>query len=705
MSFNKQNMEEFKHTYVDFKIDENPQPNNLDGLKLIGIVREDGELNPLITEYGLYGEKMKYGIIDSGSVLPTHVEFANEPDRVTLEEPELPVDLHATHVAGTSAAIGVNPQSQGVAGKVNIHSFSFNSPFEKFENCGVNEINSVNNSYGTRQGWYFNRNLSRWEWYGYSYEYFVNNYADPLPPELQQDPYFGKYTSLAQNTDNSMETYKNMLLCFSAGNDRSDGSPDSDTNWFIRSSVSGWTEIDRNEYPLAPKPDEGFNTIGLFASAKNHLAVGASIDSSGESTVFSGWGTTNDLRIKPEVVANGLQVFSCSNASNTSYDTLSGTSMSCPFATGCSILIQEFCQKYLSYFPKSSTAKGSLIHGADFYEIPNDANVSGKHGYGIINMNNTLKFLDEVYKNTDGYALYNNEVMTNDDTEKIYTFDNGDAFKSLVVTLCWTDVPGVGNDTFSIQEPDDKSIINRLGLYIEHTNTQGQSTFYYPFRVGAYNENATMETSTEFDSSKIISYDNTQKIIIPETILDGIVKIVVLRDNTLTGNSQDFSLLVSNDTQPSCFVEGTKIMVDDDKFVDVKDLKVGDYVKTYKHGLKKIKFVYNKNHLNSRGLLQQIRKLDNGVYLTGGHSILLDNIPDGVPDKYKDLGKIDDKQLCLSVYAENSVMIENNDLYKVYHIVLENEDIYGRYGVYAGDNMENIVLCESLSYDWYSKYK
>ena len=50
----------------------NPQPNNLDGLKLIGIAQSDGTPNPFITQYNLTGNGRNYGIIDGGMVLSTH---------------------------------------------------------------------------------------------------------------------------------------------------------------------------------------------------------------------------------------------------------------------------------------------------------------------------------------------------------------------------------------------------------------------------------------------------------------------------------------------------------------------------------------------------------------------------------------------------------------------------------------------------------
>ena len=54
---------------------------------------------------------------------------------------------------------------------------------------------------------------------------------------------------------------------------------------------------------------------------------------------------------------------------------------------------------------------------------------------------------------------------------------------------------------------------------------------------------------THLTTNKLISYDNTQKIIINDQSLEGTVKVYVRRDNTLTGGSQNFSLAVSLDAE------------------------------------------------------------------------------------------------------------------------------------------------------------
>ena len=114
------------------------KPNNLDGLILIGVYD-----NPYITQYGLTGANMKYGIVDDGNVLSTHQEFANITNRVILNNSSLSNDNHATHVAGTSCAVGVEPQAKGVAPDALIYSFDYDNATTNINDCGANSINAV----------------------------------------------------------------------------------------------------------------------------------------------------------------------------------------------------------------------------------------------------------------------------------------------------------------------------------------------------------------------------------------------------------------------------------------------------------------------------------------------------------------------------------------------------------------------------------
>lgn len=499
-----------KKVPINEQTTEEIKPNNLDGLDLIKVTN-----NPFITTFGLTGQNYKIGIVDEEAVFK-HYEFSNN-DRVKFQETTT-VNNHATHVAGTCAAFGYDAQAKGVAPEANIYSYTFNDWENNLIQCGSNGYNSCNNSWGYIIGWYYNY------YFGLTYEYYIANYqSGPI-----RSPDFGKYAVYSYDTDVIAQTYENLLMCFAAGNDRNDDYPGG--TWYIYSTTSGsWTAMDPNTYP-PPEPDGDYNSIGMLGSAKNVLTVGATIDTDITPTGFSNWGPTNDLRIKPEVMANGASVYSTLSTGYTAYGNLSGTSMATPFVTGCGCLVQQFIEEQLGYFPESSLVKACLIHGAVAPTI------NAKNGYGLLDMENTLKYLDYVHQ--DLYLL-KRETITNSDTLDSFTFTNLGT-GSFVATLCYNDVEGPIQADYSTSQV----IVNRLGLYIENNGT-----YYYPYRLESETADAVMKTSSSYDASLVYDWDNSQKIIIPSG-LTGTVNVYVRRMNSLTG-SQKYSLLISNNFENS----------------------------------------------------------------------------------------------------------------------------------------------------------
>jgi subtilisin family serine protease len=100
---------------------------------------------------------------------------------------------------------------------------------------------------------------------------------------------------------------------------------------------------------------------------------------------FSSWGPTDDGRIKPDIVGDGVDVLSTGNANPASYITLSGTSMSAPNITGSLYLLQEYySQKNGGAFMRAATLKGLACHTAF------DAGNAGPdyiYGWGLLDMN------------------------------------------------------------------------------------------------------------------------------------------------------------------------------------------------------------------------------------------------------------------------------------------------------------------------------
>ena len=98
---------------------------------------------------------------------------------------------------------------------------------------------------------------------------------------------------------------------------------------------------------------------------------------------FSGWGPTDDGRIKPDLVTKGVAVKSCLADSNNAYATWNGTSMATPGATGALLLLQEHYNDTYSTFMKAATLKALAIHTAD--ETGPNPGPDYMFGWGLMN--------------------------------------------------------------------------------------------------------------------------------------------------------------------------------------------------------------------------------------------------------------------------------------------------------------------------------
>jgi hypothetical protein len=153
----------------------------------------------------------------------------------------------------------------------------------------------------------------------------------------------------------------------------------------------------------------------------------------------------------------------------------------------------------------------------------------------------------------------------------------------------------------------------------------------------------------------------------------------------------------------TCFVKGTNILSKNNEYVKIEDLKIGDEIKTFKNGYVKIKYILVRKMKNENAI-HQIHKLKNeNLFLTGGHSLLVDDLNESekinILKTWGELKKVDDKFLLLTCFATNPnvIKIDDNNIYDLYHIVLENENEDGQYGIYS-----NNVLTESMSIKCYN---
>jgi subtilisin family serine protease len=99
---------------------------------------------------------------------------------------------------------------------------------------------------------------------------------------------------------------------------------------------------------------------------------------------FSSWGPTDDGRIKPDLVANGVGLLSSVASNDFSYSSYSGTSMSSPSTAGSlGLLIQHYRATHAGADMRSAALKGLALHTAD--ECGGNPGPDYSFGWGLLN--------------------------------------------------------------------------------------------------------------------------------------------------------------------------------------------------------------------------------------------------------------------------------------------------------------------------------
>jgi PKD repeat protein len=434
---------------------------------------------------------------DGGAVRATHQEFNNSgSSRVTQMDNAPTVSDHSTHVAGTLIAGGVSALAKGMANGATLKAWEWTSDVSEMAAAAANGLEISNHSYGYIRGWYYNN--SSWVWYGNS---SVSSSEDYL---------FGFYNSYSKSWDEVAYNAPYYLIVKSAGNDRMEG-------------PTGGT------YPKDGAPN-GYDCIGEVGVAKNILTVGAVNDVpdyAGPSSVvmssFSGWGPADDGRIKPDIVANGVGLYSCLGSGNTAYGSYSGTSMASPNAAGTMALMQQHYRNTHDASMRAATLKGLVIHTAD--EAGPNPGPDYMFGWGLMNANRAAQVITG---DAAGTCTIDELVLNNGGSYSLEV--QSDGTQSLTVTLCWTDPPGT--PTAAMLDPSTPMLVHDLDLRVT-----GNSTTFYPWKLDRNNPANVATRSSENN------VDNVEQVLI-EAPVPGTYTILIDHDGTLA-QAQAYSLIVS----------------------------------------------------------------------------------------------------------------------------------------------------------------
>ena len=436
--------------------------------------------------YNLDGSGIKVGVWDGGSVRNTHQEFRT--NRVVKRNSTAANDDHATHVAGTIGATGVQASAKGMAPLVTIDSYDWNSDYAEMTAAGAatatdpaTKVPLSNHSYG----------------------------YNAVTADM------GRYNAECNTTDALALSLPYYLIFWAAGNEQ-------DT----LTALGGYQSITYN---------------GL---SKNILTVGAADDavtsgvrdvSKGILAYFSSMGPCDDGRIKPDLVANGVSVNSSISTSDTAYDaTYSGTSMATPNAAGsATLLVQLYKNNFSGQLMRSSMLKALMIHTADDVGRPGP---DYQYGWGYLNVKAAADVI-LAHKASLSAPKMVEDSVSNASKTKTYSYV-WDGTSPLRATLCWTDPAGAAQTG---ADSRTANLVHNLDLKITAPDgTTVHQPYTMPF-VGTWTTNSMVLNATKGKNN----VDNVERVDIPTPGQSGTYVVTVSLDGTLTTTNQIFSLVVT----------------------------------------------------------------------------------------------------------------------------------------------------------------
>ena len=479
----------------------------------------------------LDGSGQTLGIWDGGNVRSSHVELAGRA--INLDFAGL--SDHATHVAGTMIGAGINANARGMSFAGSLRAYDFNNDETEMaaEQLLADPTTVSNHSYSFITGWIFGLFDSRWVWYG------------DVAIGSVEDHSFGFYDSIAADWDQIAFNSPNYLMVKSAGNDRNDvGAAPGVEHWHFDGGV-GTFVLSSDGHP-ADGGASGYDSIASgSASAKNIITVGAVHDIPGGyvdpsdvvMSSFSGWGPTDDGRIKPDIIANGISLLSSVAGSNSSYANFNGTSMSSPNAAGSLGLLAQHAEDLFGASLRSATMKALVVHTAN--EAGPDPGPDYMSGWGLLNTAEAALLMSAHAGAVDTEHIV--ELELNDGAIESFEFTS-DGAGPLRVTICWTDLPGAPPST-SV-DPPNLMLVNDLDVRVIGPG----SITDFPWVLEPATPSA---AATRGDNFR----DNTEQVHI-DAPTSGTYTVEISHKGSLNGgNPQPVSLIVSGNVDSGAAVE------------------------------------------------------------------------------------------------------------------------------------------------------
>ena len=500
-----------------------------------------------------------------GGVFTVHDEFqdAGGSRAAQVDDPtvsQLPdAHNHATQVAGTIAAAGIQANARGGAFSSAIAAYDAVGDIGEMSLAVAAGLELSNHSYSLVSGWRFLSSYG-WVWWGRDI--------------IGEDPRFGIYTAHSRQVDLLVYESNYYLPLFSSGNEVTEAGPVNAAGVIPPGTVY-WRAVDTNgdgvpdqlvaddtqhpsdggvplpgstpPFPNWPPIGPGFDTVKPRGCAKNNLAVGAIEDVIGgihnpndaQLAAFSSRGPTDDGRVKPDVVANGVDVITTdydvsqggltdryTDGVNGS-DPVSGTSYSTPSVAGMLAAIQELHESLGGEPFWASSLKAIVLGSADdATDLPDYTGLGAVvltgpdyfYGWGVANAERAARLVHANDTSASGRTHLRQHALFDGNTIQIPVEWDG-VSPEMRITMVWTDpafqdvaiasadegVPVVDDNTV-VDEPTLR-LINDLDIRV----TTPGSTTLQPWVLDPANPAQPASTGDNFR-------DNVEQIVVANPV-------------------------------------------------------------------------------------------------------------------------------------------------------------------------------------------